>query len=185
MNELLKLMAERQSQPMLGEPAPSPELLSQLIAVALTAPDHGAMAPSRYLVIGPERRPALGELFVQAAQARDPAITAEEVTRTRNMPLRAPMLVIGICHARENPKVPLLEQQVSTGIGMGYLLLGLQAAGYGGMWRTGWMASDPIIREGLGLTGDEHLMGFLYVGTVTSPKRPPQRPVVADALSWW
>lgn len=33
------------------------------------------------------------------------------------------------------------------------------------MWRTGEFSYDPRVLEGLGLTEQERLLGFLYMGT--------------------
>ncbi|PTB98154.1 nitroreductase, partial [Thalassospira xiamenensis] len=38
----------------------------------------------------------------------------------------------------------------------------------------GWLAFDPHVRAGLGLQGDDELIGFLYIGTpaVPTPIKP-------------
>ena len=45
------------------------------------------------------------------------------------------------------------------------LLLAAHAQGIGAVWRTGEFSYDPRVLEGLGLTEQERLLGFLYMGT--------------------
>lgn len=68
---------------------------------------------------------------------------------------------------------------------MGYLLLALQSAGYGVMWRTGNLAYHPDVARGLGLGDHEVITGFLYTGTVSSYKPDVPRPDPADFVSRW
>lgn len=80
------------------------------------------------------------------------------------------MIIVGITSHQAHPKVPEVEQTMSAAVGMGYLLLALEAAGYGGMWRTGGLAYNPEIAKGLGLGDHETITGFLYTGSVDSRK---------------
>lgn len=74
---------------------------------------------------------------------------------------------------------------MSAAVGMGYILLALQASGFGAIWRTGPMAHHPAVTEGLGLASHELITGFLYTGTVASEKPGVPRPEVASFVSRW
>ncbi|MNV88257.1 hypothetical protein D3C71_1824470 [compost metagenome] len=53
------------------------------------------------------------------------------------------------------------------------------------MWRTGDMAFDAHVHKGLGLAGNEELIGYLYVGTpLTEPRTAPILET-ADFVSAW
>lgn len=184
MTDMIDAILNRASESRLIAPAPDRDLLDQVLACAARAPDHALLRPWRYLVVEGEGLDALGDLFASAADDPDQPLDADP-DKLRRMPLRAPMMIIGICSPRAHPKVPEIEQVVSAGVGLGYALLALESAGFGGMWRTGDVAYHPRVREGLGLAAGEKIAGFLYVGTVESRKPPVPRPDVSDYVSRW
>ncbi|OEY67347.1 nitroreductase family protein [Marinobacter sp. X15-166B] len=184
MNDVICAILNRASEPRLTAPAPDQATLDAAFQCAFTAPDHALLRPWRYLVIEGEGLHALGELFADSLDANDPN-HAERCARVRQSPLRAPMIIVGITSYREHPKVPPVEQAMSAAVGMGYLALALDAAGYGAMWRTGSPAHSDVVEQGLGLADHEKISGFLYVGTVERAKPRVPRPEVADKVSRW
>ena len=163
--DLIELISNRVSSPRLAEPAPSSSQLESIYACALRAPDHMLLRPWRYLVIEGAGREALGEVFVEAARAGDEVLTDAQEAKFRSMPLRAPMMLVAVSNNEEHPKVPVLEQQMSCGVGVGYMLLALQSLGFNGVWRTGAMAESAVVKQRLGIEDHETLVGFLYIGT--------------------
>lgn len=183
--DALQLLSTRASATKLGPPAPSTEVLESILTAALRAPDHGALRPYRIAVVEDEGRVALGELFVRSALARDPNLSAELQDAERRKALRAPMILVVACTPKPHPKVPEIEQILTAGCVAHAILLGLQAAGYGAMWRTGPVAYDPEVKDALGLSPSDHIVGFLYVGTPVEPPPEMRRPRVADHVARW
>jgi nitroreductase len=183
MKDTIDLILTRASEPRLKEPAPGSDVLNEVFTCAARAPDHALLRPWRYLVVAGDDLVKLGEVFKAAADDSDPF--APKADKLQAMPLRAPMLIVGITCHREHPKVPLIEQQLSTGAGMAMILLALEARGFAGMWRTGPMAYHPEVRSGLGLAANETITGFLYVGTPVSRKPHVPRPAVDEFVSRW
>jgi nitroreductase len=184
-NAVIELLSARVSCPALTAPAPTPEQLAGVLRSALRAPDHRQLRPWRYLVIEAEARVRLGELFRRATLADEPQAAVSTLERVEQMPLRAPMIIVGISRNLVDDKVPVLEQQISCGVGMGYMLLALQAIGFGGIWRTGALAAHPVVREGLGIVEQETLIGFLYLGTPASQPRTAPEFELAQYFSRW
>lgn len=161
----LELMHNRVSSPLLGDQAPDNQQLQAMFQAALRAPDHAGLHPWRFLTVAGEDRARLGELFVRAAQSDAVELNDARQSKLQRMPLRAPMLVVVIACTQEHPKVPLIEQQVSAGVAAQNLLLAAFAQGIGGMWRTGDMAYHPVVEQGLGLSKNEQIIGFVYLGS--------------------
>lgn len=185
MNAVTEMLLERRSEPRLTAPAPDRATLQRLIACALSAPDHALLRPSRFIAIEGEAREKLGEHWQRVVAGENPEMGEEQLERARKLPLRAPLLIAGISRHRPHPKVPAIEQSLSTGVALGYLLLALHAEGFGGMWRTGDMAYHPEIHRALGLAEDESLIGLLYVGTPEIRKERLTRPDPEGHLSYW
>ncbi len=185
MNDILNFLQSRNSAPRLVAPAPSAAELEQIFRCALRAPDHAWMRPWRFLTISGERREDLGELLEHALLQRNPNASAGEREKARNSPLRAPLVIVSVVRISEHPKVPSVEQRLSAGCAAHAVLLGAEALGYAGVWRTGPAAFDPTVMSGLGLNDDEEIIGFLYLGTRDGdPKRLPEL-APADYVSHW
>ena len=182
---ILELMCHRVSCPRLEVPVPSAELLEKVFQTALRAPDHMLLRPWRYLIIQGEARARLGEIFCDAAVSDSEDLSDIQREKYRAMPLRAPMLIVGIAENKKHKKVPVEEQVISCGVGMAYMLLALQAEGYGGMWRTGPMAKHEFVKQGLGIQKHESLVGFLYLGTPKGEMKTVPKLSVADYFKEW
>lgn len=196
-NSIVELLNQRVSSPRLTEPAPNKDQLQQIFKSALRTPDHMMLRPWRYLIIEGEARKKLGDLFLSSARqvatssvklASDNSI--EEINefkaeKLKTMPMRAPMIIVAVASLVDHPKVPDQEQILSCGVGVGYMLLSLQALGYGGIWRTGDMAFNRYVCDGLGLKENESIVGFLYLGTPMGELKPIPEVNTGDYFTEW
>ena len=185
MSNSLSLLKERNSAPKLTDPAPGPDELEEIFQSALRAPDHAWLRPWRFLTIEGERRAAFGELLERCLLARNPDADEAACTKARNAPLRAPLLVVAVVKLSEHPKVPHIEQRLSAGCAAHGILLATHALGYAGIWRTGDAAFDRAVMDGLGLSADEEIVGFLYLGTRENKPKPIPELATADFVSAW
>ena len=103
-SELLDLMCHRVSSPRLETPAPQGEVLENIFKTALRAPDHMLLRPWRYLVIEGAARGRLGELFCEAALKESTDVTDAQLEKYHAMPLRAPMIIVGIAENQNHKK---------------------------------------------------------------------------------
>lgn len=177
-------LKERQSLGQLREPAVPDDVLTEAFRCALRAPDHRMLRPWRFLVIQGGARHRLGEVFARAQRELNPGLTPEEENRARNMPLRAPQIVVAITCFKEDPKVPHEEQLLSTGAAVQNLLLALHAQGFGSMWRTGPLSNSAPVRRELEVGSTERIAGFIYIGTAVGGKVAAS-PAVAEHVSYW
>ena len=161
----LDLLLQRQSQPLLKAPAPDDAAIDTLLKIALRSPDHAYLRPWRFILVRDEGLQRLGDLFVKAAVHDDPDTPAEKLEKTRGKPLRAPLIITVVANIVEHPKVPQWEQLVSAGCAANAILYGAEALGYGAIWRTGGMAESRVVAEGMGLSENEKIVGFIYLGT--------------------
>lgn len=182
--DALENLHQRVSVPALNEPAPTPEQLDNMFRAALRAPDHGALRPWRFMVVEGGARAKLGELYARAAQQADSCLTDEQLNKFRGMPLRAPLLIVVIARTQAHPKVPHSEQLISAGCAAQNMLLAAHAQGLGAMWRTGNLAYDATVMQGLGLGEGEEIVGYLYLGTPARTRRAPQLDIEQYVSHW-
>jgi nitroreductase len=173
--QLAEVVMSRVSTPRLVEPVPDPDTLAEVLAMARRAPDHGRLRPWRFYVLQGAALTELGDVFESAARESKPDLDDVQARRFREMPLRAPMIIVAGAALTSGHKVPAWEQLVAVGAAVQNLQLGLESAGFGCMWRTGEMAMAPRVLARFGLGPEDRIVGFLYVGT---PQVRPER--VAD-----
>ncbi len=113
----------------------------------------------------------MGHLIAEAMQVDQPDLTPAQVDKLVNGPQRAPLLIICYAHLTEHPKVPASEQLLATGCALYSLSLALGALGFGSVWRTGASCYSRAVHSKLGLTEQDQLVGFLYVGTASAPDK--------------
>jgi nitroreductase len=186
-NELLAALATRASTPsrLLSEPGPDRAALEAMLTLALRVPDHGKLAPWRYLVIEGAAREAMSAVLVRRFLEREPAAIEAAVAMERQRFLHAPVVVTVIARTTPNHKIPVQEQLLSAGAVCFQLLLAAQAYGFGAQWLTGWAAYDVEIARALGLGAQESVIGFIHIGTPREPAPERPRPLLAAHLSRW
>ena len=183
--DALDALINRVSAPRLIEPAPSAEQRKRLFKAALRAPDHGQLRPWRFLTIEGDARHALGELYVEAIASKNPQADEEALSKARNMPLRAPLMIVVIARIQEHPKVPAQEQVLAAGCAAHGILLAAYAEGIGAVWRTGELSYDAMVNAGLGLADNEQVIGYLYLGTPQRELREAPAVDVDEFVSGW
>lgn len=183
--DAIQSLLSRVSPLQIGEPAPPPEVVATALQAALRAPDHGRLRPWHFLLIQGEQRQRFGDRLAEALRRRDPSASDGMVERERAKPLRSPLIVAVAAKVREHKTVPEIEQVLSAGAAAQNIMLALHAAGYGAVWKTGPMAYDPEVKAMLGLAPTDHLIAFIYVGTVARPAAPPPTAEPSDFVTVW
>ena len=154
----------RVSARLLREPYPSKEEMNKVYKGALRAPDHAWLKPSSFIQVKGNGIKKLSKIFEEYAKTI-PDIKNEIITKYKNAPFRAPMIIILVNTTKNHPKVPSIEQKLSTAASAQNILLSLNALGYSGIWRTGKLAFNPFIASKLNLDKNQEILGYLYVGT--------------------
>jgi nitroreductase len=179
------LLSRRSAKPRdLVAPGPSDAELAQVLAVAARTPDHGKIAPWRFVIVPDERRDAFAELLTKAYRAERPDAPAADLAGVEQFARQAPALVVVLSAPVLEHKVPVWEQELSAGAAAMNLLHAAHAIGYAGGWLTGWAAFSPQVRDGFG-GPDERIVGFMFLGTPGRPLDERPRPEPSAVVSIW
>ena len=185
MNEALKNILERNSHRQLDLPAPSVDEMKKVYQAALRAPDHAWLRPSSFIEIQGKGLDKLSKAFVDFAEENITDLLPEKLEKYKNAPFRAPMVIVLVNTPKEHPKVPEVEQIMSTAAAAENILLALHALGYGGIWRTGSFAFNKKIGKFLDLGEGQNVVGYLYVGTPKgAAKRLPEFNIDDFVVRW-
>ncbi len=181
---ILAAIRHRRSMGKMTDQVPPRELIQTILEAGTWAPNHHMTEPWRFVVLEGEARNALGAVMgaVDAARYDDPAKKAAAAESAARKPLRAPY-VIGV-GVEPDPTAPEIEEVCAVAAAAQNMLLAADALGLAAIWRSGWMAFTPEVREYLGLSEQGKVLGFIYVGYPAgdSPTRT-RRPV--EAVTMW
>ena len=164
-------------------PGPDGETLRSMLTMAVRVPDHGKLAPWRFVIYDRDRRETLVSGLVRVAQSgsdeREALIRAEKTRGLMDAPL-----IVGVVSApvADHPKIPLWEQQLSAGAVCLNLIHAAAAHGLAAQWLTGWYAYDVQARRWMGLSEGEAFAGLVHIGRSTVVPGDRERPNV-DALT--
>lgn len=182
----LSLLATRRSgKPRdLGDPGPSEAQLDQMMAIAARTPDHGKLAPWRFVVVPADARDALSDRLCAIFREARPTAGAGEIEAVAQFARQAPALVVVLAAPKPDSHIPSWEQDLSAGAACMNLLHAAHAMGFAGGWLTGWAAFDDRVRDLFG-RNPERIAGFVFIGTPTRPLDERPRPDMARLISRW
>jgi len=163
--ETLELLLSRRSgsaKAMRG-PGPSGEELQRILSVGVRVPDHGKLAPWRFIVFEGDGRKRMGDVLAEVV-AKERDCTPERIELERGRFLRAPVIIGVVSRAREQIAIPVWEQQLSAGAVCMSMVTAAHALGYVANWITEWCAYHPAVLERIGLKPTERIAGFIYIG---------------------
>ncbi len=166
-------------------PGPDDDQLRQILEAAMRVPDHGKLAPWRFVIIPANRRPDFAELLLDAFRAEKPDAGAIELDPLRQFAMQAPVMVAVISTPVIHPKIPAWEQQLSAGAVCMNLLTATHAAGFVGGWLTGWAAYNNRVVESLGGKTGDQIAGFLFLGSPSRDLEERPRPSYEAVVSTW
>lgn len=185
MPDALELLATRRSSRIIDlvAPGPSAEDLDTILTIAARVPDHGKLAPWRFIVLEGDGRARAGEALAGVLKAADPATPDKRLDEERGRFLRAPLVVAVISRAAPHVKIPEFEQLLSSAAACQNMLLAAAALGYGATWISEWPAYDASARAALGLSEPERIAGFIYMGTATQKLEDRPRPDLSQVVT--
>jgi nitroreductase len=185
MTDTLDLLKTRRSvKPIeMAGPGPSPAELQTLLTVASRVPDHGKLAPWRFIVFEGDARLAAGEAFAAIFRTDRPDATPDQVEFERLRLARAPLVIAIISRAGPHAKIPEWEQVLSAGAVAMNLLTAAHALGFVAAWLTEWYAYDRRALDALGLAASEKIAGFVHIGRPTKPAEDRPRPALAEVVT--
>ncbi|WP_132251441.1 nitroreductase family protein [Methylobacterium segetis] len=172
----LAFLGARRSVPPIRLEGPGPDAgsLDAILRIASRVPDHGKLAPWRFIVIEGEARERIGAVIEAAYRADHPEAEADRLALERGRLAQAPLVVAVVSRAGPHAKIPEWEQVLSAGAATMNLCLAANASGFATAWLTEWYAYDRRVLDALGLDPRERLAGFVHVGRST--ERPADRP---------
>ncbi len=166
-------------------PGPSAGQIEEIIGIATRVPDHGKLAPWRFVLFEDDARVKVGEAFAKRWAALNPTHGADSLAFQAGLFLRAPVVLAVVSSAAPHVKIPIWEQQMSAGAVCYNVVLAALALGFDAQWQTDWVAYDSETKRVMGVSEAENIAGLVYVGTTSVPLEDRPRPDAKLLLTRW
>lgn len=179
------LLATRRSGKARDMVAPGPDAaqLRAILGAAMRVPDHGKLAPWRFVTIADAHRADFAAALGAAYVADKPEAGRLEREAALDFGAQAPCLVVVLAHPVDS-HIPAFEQELSVGAAIMQLLNAAHAEGFVANWLTGWAAYSPAVHALVGEPG-ERIAGFVFVGTPARPLEERPRPDPDAVVRSW
>jgi nitroreductase len=148
-------------------PGPSSEQLDEILKIAARVPDHGKLAPWRFVIVDKDQREEFGLLLRRALQAEDECAGPAHHEKADQFARQGEALIVLISAPVAEHKIPVWEQELSAGAAAMNLLTAAHAMGYVG-----------------GKPG-ERIAGFIFIGSRGRELEERPRPEMAKISSHW
>jgi nitroreductase len=169
----------------MGGPGPSSAQLDEILHIAVRVPDHGKLAPWRFVVFEGAARADIGKLFSARWAVLHPEHGQDSLDFQAGLFMRVPVVIVVASTAATHAKIPVWEQQMSAAAVCYNVVLAAQALGFDGQWQSDWVAYDEGAKQAMGLAAAETVAGVIYLGTSTVPLEDRPRPDVAALVTKW
>ena len=166
-------------------PGPNAFELQQIMMIAARVPDHGKLAPWRFVRVPAAARDDFQTLLERAYLADNPSPGRRELEAIERFAQQAPELIVLVSAPAASTKIPLWEQQLSCGAAAMNLLNAVHALGYAGGWVTGWACYSEMVRRAFASGEDERIAGFIFIGTPAIPLEERPRPALDMIAREW
>lgn len=181
--EVVAFLAKRRSASAMALAAPGPDeaQLTEILRLAARVPDHGKLAPWRFVILKGAAKEAFAERIATLADSQPNPTKAKAALRK----LTRPPVAVAVISRFIEGEIPEWEQRQSASAVCHQMLLAASALGWGANWITDWYSYDPRATAILGLADGELLAGFLYLGTTTEQPQERVRPDIAAITTEW
>lgn len=168
----------------MAAPGPSESELREILQSAIRVPDHGKLAPWRFVIVGPDQRDAFSALLERAYRETKEQPGRLEIEANDQFARQAPALVVALSKPAHASQIPIWEQELSMGASCMNLVSAATAAGYVAGWLTGWAAYSTMVRDAFG-EKDERIAGFIFIGSPSRELQERPRPDYDQVVSAW
>lgn len=180
------LLTRRSVKPLtMVEPGPDDADLEIMLRAASRVPDHGKLAPWRFIVFKGDARAKFGRILRDIFAEEEPRADEDRLKLEERRFLQAPLVVAVISRIVPSKKAPEWEQRLSAGAACQNMLIAATALGYVGAWLTEWYSYSDKVAKALRLGDNERFAGFIYFGSPSQPKDERERPALSDIVTEW
>ena len=108
----------------------------------------------------------------------------KKVDKLRVNPTRAPWVIAIVMHRQESHKIPEIEEVEAVACAVQNMHLTATAYGLGGFWSSNNAVCSSPMRDFLGFSGADRVLGLFYLGYPAGDWPTSQRGPVSEKTTW-
>ncbi len=174
---ILDQIQQRHSSEQLTPESPTQQQIERLLEVASYVLDRHRAAPWKFFVVRGKAREELGCVMAEALRRRLENPSSEEaqarLEKERRKPLRAPVIIAVTMSGAQSLPGPLMENIKVVATSAQNMQFAAEEMGLTTLWRTGDAAYAPLVKRWFGLTPDDRIVAFVYVGLARLLRQTP------------
>ena len=162
------------------------EVIQELLELAIWAPTHGRTEPWAFFVYSGQSLRDFGKMHAEIYWNNTPddkrnIATYEKLLQVVDKPSH---LIVAAMKKGSNQKIPVLEEIAAASAAIQNILLGAAALGIASMWSTSGMTHLPPLRQQLGLSADDLVLGLLYLGYAEPNSKGFRNKTASEVAEW-
>ncbi|MDC3414494.1 nitroreductase [Aquibacillus sp. 3ASR75-11] len=154
-------------------------LINKILEAGTWAPNHFHTEPWRFFVLTGEGRKPLGRTLAEISREsmEDPTSNENQIIlrKQEEKVFRAPVIITCAAIPSSNPKVKRIEEIGAVNAAIQNMLLTVHSLGLGAIWRTGAPCYHPLMKKLFGLSEEDEVLGFIYLGYVDNSTKSISR----------
>jgi nitroreductase len=160
------------------EPGPTQGELETILRCGTRVPDHKGINPWRIQVADRATQDTF-HARLPTLHSGDSASLEKTLSKEAKT---APLLLIVSSQATSN-RAPRSEQLLSGAAVCQNIIIAAAAFGYRSQWLTEWFAYNDEVKNLLGISTSEEIIGFLYIGSESEIPKERPRPDLSKIVS--
>ncbi|MDO5357448.1 MAG: nitroreductase family protein [Conchiformibius sp.] len=180
--DILDILTTRRSTKTLCAPAPDELQLDTILQAATQVPDHGHLAPWRFVAIQSEAGLARFQQILRDT-VTEMKFGDEAMQKAERVGKMGP-LVLAVIFSPKAGK-PEWEQNLSAGCAAYAAQLAAKAQGFDSVWISGLWIHSPLLREAFACTDKEKIIGLIMIGTSPAVIDAPKNTDTAVFTEYW
>lgn len=161
------------------------DIIREILINATWAPNHGQSEPWEFTVFTGEglNKFATMQSDMYKEGAKDNFAEAKYV-KLQQQPLKASHIIAIGMKRTTKKSIPEIEDIEAVACAVQNIYLSVAAYGLGGYWTTGGMTYNEKAKFALGMSEEDKLLGFFFIGHVAIPSPPGKRAPLEDKVKW-
>lgn len=162
-------------------------IVSQLLELADWAPTHARTEPWRFIVYSGDAVKKFANDHAELYRSATPEdkFNLGRFEKLQTTGDKASHIIVAAMKRNAEHKIPAVEEIAATACAVQNILLGAETLGIAAFWSTGGMAHDPAMKNHLGLSEEDMVLGFIYLGYTAETNKTGKRLIPLEEKVQW
>jgi Nitroreductase len=160
------------------------EIVAQLVENATWAPNHGRMEPWQFTVFAGDGLQKLADFQSELYKQEAENFNESKYIKLKSQPLKASHIIAIGMKRTSKKSIPEIEDIEAVACAVQNIYLSITVYQLGGYWTTGGITYMEKAKPFFGLSDEDKLLGFFYLGYISLPSGSATRKPIHEKVKW-